>query len=101
MRYIGYEELEPGRGFPELKSSLIDGNYPFKKEIVQFLQTGEIDLVRASRKRDIFTGKWIPLEVMVMHAEDFYWSTELAWYVDQYNLRLPKDFEEYIIATLD
>lgn len=100
MRYIGYDELAPERNYPKIKDSLESGEYPHKAEIIQFLLNGEIDLARVSRARDVFTDEIIPTEVLVMHSGDYCWSNTLAWYVEKYNLRLPKDFENYILSNV-
>lgn len=97
MRYIGYAELEPGRNFPKLADAIEKEAYPHKNRVVEFLQNGTVELARASRARDIFSGELIPAEVLVMSDGEFYWSNTLAWYVDKYNLRLPGDFEAHIL----
>ena len=99
MRYVGYAELEPGRNFPKMKDSFSKEPYPHKSKVMRFLQGGSVDLARASRAKDVFSGELIPAEVLVMHSGDFYWSNTLVWYVEKYNLRLPKDFEEYILKN--
>lgn len=99
MRFIGYAELNKGKDFPRLEASLESKPYKNKREIVRYLTTGTVELARASRTRDIFTGEIIPAEVLVMRDGDFYWSNELAWYVEKYNLRLPKDFENHILRN--
>lgn len=30
----------------------------------------------------------------------FTWNTTLAYYVENYNLRLPKDFEEHVLSAI-
>ena len=97
MRYIGYEEIDKGHNFPKLVDSLEKKSYPHKEAIVDFLKNGKEEFVQMSRAKDIFNGEVIPGEVLVMSAGDFYWSNELCWYVDKYNLRLPSDFENYIL----
>ena len=101
MQYIGYDELNLGRNFPSIKVALEKESYPHKKDIVNFLRNGEIDIARASRKKDVFDGELIPDEILVMHDGDYYWSNELAWYVNKYNLRLPKEFESHILSKID
>ncbi|MBR6815954.1 MAG: hypothetical protein IKM60_00415 [Clostridia bacterium] len=101
MRYIGYEELNKGRNYPRLADCLAPTAHPRKTEIVRFLkENGTIELAQSSRSKDIFTGEVIPEEVLVMRAGDFYWSNELAWYVERYNLRLPQAFEEFILKCI-
>lgn len=99
MRFIGYAELNPGRNFPRLKDSLEKEAYPHKNDVLKFLMGGTVEVARVSRAKDIFSGDTIPAEVLVMHDGDFYWSNILAWYVDKYNLRLPKDFEAHILRN--
>lgn len=99
MRYVGYDELEPGHNFPKLKDSFVREAYPGKNNVISFLKNGNVDFARASRVKDIFTGDFIPTEVLIMHDGDFYWSNTLAWYVEKYNLRLPLDFERHILSN--
>ena len=98
MRYIGYKELD-AREFPSLKESLEEKAYPNKGKILDFLKNGIIDLTRMSRAKDVFDGEVIPFEIHVMHRGKFSWSNQIAWYVEKYNLRLPDDFEVYIIEN--
>lgn len=100
MIFISYDEIDPGHNFPKMKSALLDGKYENKDLIVNFLNNGIIDLAQLSREKDVFTGQVIPDEVLVMHdsGEKYEWSNLLAYYVDKYNLRLPKEFEAYILG---
>lgn len=100
MKYIGYEELEPGRNFPRLKDSLEEEAYSHKEDVLRFLRSGTVDFARASRAKDVFSGDTIPTEVLVMHDGDFFWSNTLAWYVEKYNLRLPRNFEKHILSNV-
>lgn len=99
MLFIGYDELNPGKNFPKLKDSVEAKEYPNKKTIVKFLKNGTVELARHSRTKDVFSGEIIPDEALLMHDGDFYWSSVLAWYVDKYNLRLPKNFETHILKN--
>lgn len=100
MQYISYEELEAGKHFPKLRSSLEKQSYNNKEKIAAFLNDGEIVLTRLSRVKDVLTGELIPLEVHAMCHGDYYWCNILSWYVEKHNLRLPKDFEEYILSQV-
>ena len=98
MELISFAELEPGLDLPKLADSIESGPYPHKEEIIHFLLNGNIEFVRVSRVRDVFTGEYIPTEVRVMQDGDYCWSNVLAWYVDKYNVRLPREFEEHILS---
>ena len=97
-KYIGYEELEAGHNYPRLRDNLAALPYPHKDKIIHYLLDGEIEAAKVSRDRDIFTGKLIPTEVLIMSDGTFLWCNVLAYYIDKYNLRLPKDFEEHILS---
>ena len=98
MIFIGFEELEPGHNYPKLKESMESEAYPHKEEIIQYLLNGNVEFVRVSRAKDVFTGEYRPREVRVMRDGDYYWPNLLAWYVDKYNVRLPREFEEHILS---
>ena len=98
MIFIGFEELQPGYNHPKMTDSIESGPYPHKEEIIQYLLNGIIKFYRLSRVKDVFTGEYIPREVCVMHDGDYCWSNVLAWYVDKYNVRLPREFEEHILS---
>ena len=95
--YIGYEELEPKRGFPCMKDCMEKEPYPHKEAIVQYLRNGNTILARVSRTKDVFSGEYIPFEVLGMTDGKYFWANILAWYVDKYNVRLPKEFEAHIL----
>lgn len=100
MQFIGYNELNNRKGYPSMAASFERNPYPNKDKIVRFLKSGgEVECARASRDVDVFSGERIPDEVLVMSAGEFMWSNILSWYVDKYNLRLPKNFEDFILKN--
>ena len=100
MRYISFVEIEPRSSLPSFAGAIEDTDYPNKEKILQFLKNGKVeDLAKVSRSRDYFTKKFIPEESLLLSHGDFYWPSELIWYVDKYNLRLPEDFEQYILQN--
>lgn len=103
MIFVGYEELNPNKNFPRMADCFETGDYKDKSLIIHYLRNGIVDLVRVSRARDVFTHDIIQAEVLVMHDSGgkYEWSNLLAYYVDKYNLRLPKEFEAYILGQKD
>ena len=45
----------------------------------------------------IFTGKTINEELTFMTDGKYEWRSDIAYYVEKYNLRLSKDFEDYVL----
>ena len=101
MKEIWYEEFAPDRGYQKLQEALFETPYSFQKEIASYLRKGNVILTGLSRAKDVFTGERIPDEVHIMTDGEYLWPNELAWYVEKYNLRLPKDFEEHILKKLE
>ena len=101
MKYITFKELSPKRDHPKMDEYIDKLPYTHKQTVINFLLNGgQIQLVQLSRLKDIFTGDIIPYEVMVMSDGDYYWPNYLAWYVEKYNLRMPEDFEKYILVKM-
>ena len=98
MTYINYKELNPHRELPLMRENMTEDGYPHQKLISDYLRKGTIVLAQLSRNKDIFTGELIDTEVLVMTDGEHYWCNQLAYYVDKYNLRLPREFEEFILA---
>ena len=98
MIYIGkYNELSPGRGYDSMKEHFEKGAYPGKEKIVKYLTSGKIDWASLELPKDVFTGERIRMEKLGMNDGVYTWWNTLAYYVEKYNLRLPKDFEEHIL----
>lgn len=92
-----YEELAPGMGFPSIKESLHDKSYESKATVLEHLKNGTVHMVTASKVVDIFTGEKTNIELVYMNDGQYSWSSKIPYYVEKYNLRLPEDFETYIL----
>lgn len=99
MIVIGkYEELAPGMGFPSLKDHTQSEPYKSKADVLKHLQNGNVHMVTASRIVDALSGETTNIELVFMNDGKYSWSSKIPYYVDKYNLRLPKDFEDHILA---
>lgn len=73
--------------------------YQGQDKIVEFLKCkGEIGAVAAKVPIDVITGERIPGELVIKHYGKFGWMSDLAYHVEKYNLRLPKEFEDYVLS---
>ena len=97
MKIIGYKEMYPNRDLPFMKDNLEQNRYPMMEKIVTFLKNGTQLFTSQRRQTDVFTGERIPIQSVFMQAGEYKWSSSLAYYVEKYNLRLPRDFEDYIL----
>jgi len=100
MNFITYREFYDDEDGISIYDYLEKTPYSKQDKIARFLNSGKIEFARLSRVKDIFTGERIPREVLVMSDGEYYWANYLAWYVEKYNLRMPEEFEKYILERM-
>lgn len=84
---------------PSMRNSFEKQPYKGQDKIVDFLRNkGEIGAAACKVPKDCFTGERIPGYLYLKKYKNFGWSSDLAYYVEKYNLRLPKEFEEYVLG---
>lgn len=96
--FIGkYEELAPNKGYGSMRESFSNYPYPGQDKIIHYLRNGKVDMVSLAVPIDAFTGEKIPGDKLGMNDGKYTWWNTLAYYVEKYNLRLPEEFERYIL----
>ncbi|MBR0342250.1 MAG: hypothetical protein IJH64_08400 [Oscillospiraceae bacterium] len=97
---ILYKEFGPAPGLdlPSMTDSFADEAYPGQEKVVKYLSEGRKTYCAAGRACDVFTGESIPGEWCGMTDGEFSWISELAYYVEKYNLRLPAEFEKKVLS---
>jgi hypothetical protein len=99
MEYVGkFKEFNPRHDFPSMRDSFEDSPYEGMDKIVYYLKHGTIDCAAIEIPHDVFSGDIIPMEKLGMNDGKYTWFNILAYYVEKYNLRLPKDFENHVLA---
>lgn len=75
--------------------------YEGKEKIVDYLaNNGKATLASAKLPNDRITGeriKGIKGGLFIKETDRFAWWSDLAYHVEKYNLRLPKEFEDYVL----
>lgn len=93
-----YDELAPGRKYPSMRGSFVAQPYPGQARVAAYLRNGGTSFMAAvAFPRDVFTKDRIAGEMLVMHDDKYSWTTDLAYYVEHYNLRLPAEIEQQIL----
>lgn len=75
--------------------------YPGMDKIVSYLRNnGKATLASTAPLRDRFTNERMKGEYQLVVYDDgiYSWWSDLAYYVEKYNLRLPKEFEDYVLS---
>lgn len=93
-----FDEYGPGMGLPKMSDSFEEKPYDGIDKIVQYLKNGKKTYISAKKAKDFYTGETLPIELCGMTDGEFSWSSSLFYYVEKYNLRLPKEFTQKVLA---
>lgn len=83
---------------PSMQDSFEPQPYQGQEKIADFLRSeGKVGAVSTGVPVDHVTGERIPGEFFFKDHDRFGWCSDLAYHVEKYNLRLPKEFEDYVL----
>ena len=94
---IQYDEFGKNMDLPSIKDSFNKGKYDGQSKIIDYLKKGKVTAVSMGKVFDVFTGKEIMHENKLMNDGMFSWTSALIYYVENYNLRLPEEFEKHVL----
>ena len=85
---------------PSISMLFSPSEYPDRDYIADYLDKGQISIVSTSLAEDKIRGGLITPHIVecVRTNGDFSWPGSLSYYVRRYNLRLPADYENYILS---
>lgn len=69
-----------------------------KEKIVNYLQNGKKESICPKNAYDIISGKMIATFFYVLTDGEYVWKSDLPYYVDKYNIELPKNFIEKVTS---
>ncbi len=95
-----YEEFGPGMGFPSMKDFFQSEKYENQDKIVHYLKTGKPTMVQTMLPKDVFTGEPLDFEMTFVNDGVYSWCSDLAYYVEKYNLRLPDEFIKHALSKI-
>ncbi len=100
MKYLGEikELYQQDYGYPSITSLISDQPMEHKKEILDYLKKGEVLAAAAGRARDVISGEFIPTEWLTLTDGEYEWQTNLIFYVEKYNLKLPDEIVKHILS---
>lgn len=93
-----YDEFGKNMGLPSIVELFSDVPYPNKGKIVDYLKSGKVSLIGVAPITDVVTGEKIAKELEIMEDGKYSWNNALIYYVERYNVRLPKEFEDYVLS---
>lgn len=82
-----------------MKDDFRESTSPYSQKIISYLDNGEVTLSATSKDTDVISGESIDKTKCIMTDGEYSWAGSLSYYVKRYNLQLPTEFEERIIAV--
>ena len=104
-RFQEFYSDKVGRDYVETLPKLIDqvSDEPIenKDKIISYLNSGEIGLACSAFSHDVLTGEKLKIREQTRHDGVYEWGEDLAYYVERYNVRLPQDFVDHILGSVE
>ena len=98
MKCIGQIKEIYGDGYPSLRELISDVPFENKENVLHHMKNAQVTAAAAGVFRDILTGEVIPAEALCLTDGEYYWRSDIAYYVERYNMRLPQEFIEHAVA---
>lgn len=95
-----FDEFGKNMGFPSMQDFFEKSKYKNQEIIIDYLNNGLITMTQASYARDVFTGEVINKEKTFMNDGVYAWNSDLVYYVERYNLKLPDEFETHVLKQI-
>ena len=96
---INYKEFG-AEAAPSIKEYFEKNPYKNKRMIIDYLKNGSVTAVSPGFQTDYISGKPIKATTTLMDDGVYSWSSTLIYYVEKYNMRLPQEFEQYVLSKI-
>lgn len=83
---------------PSIQTVFESTPYPEMERIIDYLENGRVCLAAPGEGVDMVTGKTVMLKKEIHSDGEYCWSSMLPYYVKEYNMRLPKAFEDKVFG---
>ncbi|MGN1168285.1 MAG: hypothetical protein ACI4S2_17865 [Lachnospiraceae bacterium] len=80
-----------------MREDFLNNPSTYSQRIVDYLNNGEIVLASPSCATDVFSGGKISKTSCILTDGEYSWLNTLAYYVQEYNLQIPKELEDKIL----
>ncbi len=89
-------ELLKNDKYPSIKE-LINRPIPEKEKIIHYMKKGEVIAVAPAIIRDVLNPEIKIPELYIMSDGKYQWRSDIIYYLENYDLELPKEFIIYVL----
>ena len=101
MIVIGkYQELY-GENYSPLKEMIGNVAIDKKASVLGYLKNAPVIAVAAAKMVDVISGEAISGELSTQSDGMYAWRSDVSYYFEKYNLKLPDDFIKHVLDQQD
>lgn len=102
MKAVGiYKEMTVNSSVTEsIHQHLMREPYPEKRSLLEYLTQSRESICVPTLLRDVLDGGSAICALNVFHDDAFSWRSDLAYYIDKYNLRPDEDFIAHVMKKM-
>lgn len=89
-----FKEIE-NDDYPPFEST--DQPIPEKEIVLRYLKETPDVAAAPAILRDVFTGESLHMELLARSDGVYIWRSDIAYYFEKYDLKLPNEFIEYVL----
>ena len=95
--FAGIATADFANQYPSIYDWMVKGEIPHKKEIIEYLRSGKVDMATTAPAKDVVTGELLPFRDCGFYDDEYSWGATLPYYIERYNVALPDDVTEHIL----
>ncbi|MCH5299014.1 MAG: hypothetical protein J1E96_04540 [Ruminococcus sp.] len=89
-----YREIYHNDELPSIFDNISDVPHPDKEKILVFMKSADVKGVSPAILTDVISGERIKGELCFLASGNYNWRSDITYYFEKYNLKLPDDFVE-------
>ena len=97
-----YKEFYNGEyELPSIRDAIYQDTVSNKRTLVSYLKKGKPFAAASAINKDVLSGERIPGELLMLTDGVYEWRSDLVYYIEKYNLKLPDDFIKHVLDQQD
>ena len=97
-----YKEFYNGEyELPSIRDAIYQDTVSNKRTLVSYLKKGKPFAAAPAINKDVLSGERIPGELLMLTDGVYEWRSDLVYYIEKYNLKLPDDFIKHVLDQQD
>lgn len=92
-----YKEIDNGDELPSLLDNITNEEIHEKQKVLSYMKCIRPDAYAPASLTDCITGERMDIALYSCHDGIYHWRSDIIYYFEKYNLRLPDDFIQFAV----